>query len=149
MDRLVAAIRLNSFINFGFSFRAGFAPFRRIRDGGIAAMLADLPVGPAQAPLSEELHLAVRLNGDDREKDCPDVEFHMRSRAIRTGRPKTRADRPLSFAASRAPGQELHMTTDHQITEQEPPGTERTPGMIVTALIVIATLCTVVLLVAH
>jgi len=41
------------------------------------------------------------------------------------------------------------MTTDHQVTEQEALDAERSPGMIVTALIVIATLCTVVWLVAH
>lgn len=41
------------------------------------------------------------------------------------------------------------MTTDHQVTEQEALDTERSPGMIVTALIVVATLCTVVWLVVH
>ena len=41
------------------------------------------------------------------------------------------------------------MTTDHQVTEHEPTGTESGLGMIVTALIVLATLATVALLVAR
>jgi len=41
------------------------------------------------------------------------------------------------------------MTTDHQVTEQEALDTERSPGMIVTALIVVATLCTVAWLITH
>jgi hypothetical protein len=43
----------------------------------------------------------------------------------------------------------MHMTTDHQVTEQEALDTERSPGMIVTALIVVATLCTVAWLITH
>jgi hypothetical protein len=41
------------------------------------------------------------------------------------------------------------MTTDHQITEHQPTDTESGLGMIVTALIVLATLATVVLLVTR
>jgi hypothetical protein len=36
------------------------------------------------------------------------------------------------------------MTTDHHVTEEDPSDTEFQLGMIVTAFIVIATLCTVV-----
>jgi len=41
------------------------------------------------------------------------------------------------------------MATDHQVTEHEPTSTESGLGMIVTALIVLATFATVVLLVAR
>jgi hypothetical protein len=41
------------------------------------------------------------------------------------------------------------MTKDHQLTEQDPPQDDRALGMIVTALIVIATLITVVWLVTR
>jgi hypothetical protein len=43
----------------------------------------------------------------------------------------------------------LLMTTDHQITEDQPTSTQSGLGTIVTGLIVLATLATVVLLVAH
>jgi hypothetical protein len=42
---------------------------------------------------------------------------------------------------------EMRMTTDHQVTEHEPLESELGAGMIVTALIVIATLGTVACLV--
>jgi hypothetical protein len=41
------------------------------------------------------------------------------------------------------------MTTDHQVTEHQPTNAESGLGMIVTALIVLATFATVVLLVAR
>lgn len=41
------------------------------------------------------------------------------------------------------------MTTDHQITERQPSDTESGLGVIVAGLIVLATLATVVLLVAR
>jgi hypothetical protein len=41
------------------------------------------------------------------------------------------------------------MTTDHQVTEHQPTNAENGLGMIVTALIVLATFATVVLLVAR
>jgi hypothetical protein len=41
------------------------------------------------------------------------------------------------------------MTTDHQVTEHQPTSSESGLGMIVTALIVLATFATVVLLVAR
>ena len=41
------------------------------------------------------------------------------------------------------------MTTDHQVTEHQPTNTESGLGMIVTALIVLATFATVVLLVTR
>lgn len=43
----------------------------------------------------------------------------------------------------------LPMTTDHQVTEHQPTGTESGLGMIVTALIVLATFATIVLLVTR